>query len=52
MCVSYKQMFDKGSIGRFFSKDFGNKLIGGAKGLARVLDEPVVQAGLSAVAPE
>ena len=45
-------MFDKGSISRFFSKDLGSKLIGGAKGLARVLDEPVVQAGLSSIAPE
>ena len=44
-------MFDKNSVGRFFSKDIGYKLLGAGKGLARVLDEPVVHAGLSAVAP-
>ena len=44
-------MFDKGSVSRFFSKDLGHKLLGGAKGLARVLDEPVVHAGISALAP-
>ena len=45
-------MFPKGCISNFFNKDLGHKLIGGAKGLARVLDEPVVQAGIGAIAPE
>ena len=45
-------MFTKGSVSHFFSKDLGSKLIGGAKGLARVLDEPVVQSGISAAHPE
>ena len=35
----------------FFGKNLSNKLIGGIKGLATVLDEPVVQGGLSLISP-
>ena len=45
-------MFDKSSVSRFFSKDLGHKILGASKGLAKILDEPVVQAGLGVVAPE
>ena len=45
-------MFDKSSVSRFFSKDLGHKILGASKGLARVLDEPVIQAGISSLAPE
>ena len=45
-------MFGKNTFSGFLGKGFGNKLIGAGKGLARVLDEPLVQAGISAIAPE
>ena len=45
-------MFDKHSVSRFFTKDIGHKILGASKGLARVLDEPVIQAGIGALAPE
>ena len=45
-------MFYKHSVSRFFSKDLGHKILGASKGLARVLDEPVIQAGISGLAPE
>ena len=47
-------LFDKGSsFNSFFSKGgFGDKLLGGIKGAANILDEPLVQAGITAFAPE
>jgi hypothetical protein len=46
-------MFGKNTFSGFLGKGgFGDKLIGAGKGLARVLDEPIVQAGISAFAPE
>ena len=45
-------MFGKNTFSGFLGKGFGNKLIGAGKGLAKVLDEPLVQAGISAIAPE
>lgn len=35
----------------FFGKNLSHKLIGGVKGLATVLDEPIVQSGLSLISP-
>jgi len=35
-----------------FSKDNTNKLIGAGKGIARFLDNDLVNAGVTAVAPE
>jgi hypothetical protein len=45
-------MFGKNTFSGFLGKGLGNKLIGAGKGLARVLDEPIVHAGISALAPE
>jgi len=45
-------MFGKNNFSGFLGKGLGDKLIGAGKGLARVLDEPIVQAGISAYAPE
>ena len=45
-------MFDKHSVSRFFSKDLGHKILGASKGLARVLDEPLIQSGIGALSPE
>lgn len=45
-------MFGKNNFSGFLGKGFGSKLIGGAKGLARLVDEPIVQAGISALSPE
>ena len=45
-------MFDKSSFSSFFNKDLGDRLLGGVKGVARILDEPVIQAGITAFAPE
>ena len=35
-----------------FGKGVGQRLIGGSKALARLLDEPIVHAGISALSPE
>ena len=45
-------MFGKNNFSGFLGKGLGQKLIGGAKTLAHVLDEPIVHAGISAFAPE
>ena len=45
-------MFCKNLHSGFLGKGFGNKLIGAGKGLAGLLDEPIVQAGVSALSPE
>lgn len=46
-------MFGKNNFSGFLGKGgLGQKLIGAGKGLARVLDEPIVQAGISSFAPE
>ena len=34
------------------SKGWGDKLLGAGKGLARILDEPVVQGAISTLIPE
>ena len=45
--------FSKGSnLGKLFSKETGHKLIGGAKGIAKFLDNDLVNAGITALAPE
>ena len=44
--------YSKSNYSGFFTKGFGDKLIGAGKGLASVLDNPLVQAGVSALAPE
>jgi hypothetical protein len=44
--------FSKNNLGRMFSKDNTNKLIGAGKGIARFLDNDLVNAGVTAVAPE
>ena len=45
-------MFGKSQYSAFLNKGNYDKLIGGAKGFASLLDEPIVQAGVSALAPE
>ena len=45
-------MFGKSNFSGFLGKGFHDKLIGGAKGLGHVLDNPMVGAGISALAPE
>jgi hypothetical protein len=44
--------YSKSNYSGFFTKGFGDKLIGAGKGLAGILDNPLVQAGVSAIAPE
>ena len=45
--------FSKGSHNGFGdAKGWGEKLLGGGKGLARILDEPVVQGAISSLIPE
>ena len=44
--------YSKSNYSGFFTKGFGEKLIGAGKGLAGILDSPLVQAGVSALAPE
>lgn len=44
--------FHKTQQSPFFGKNVGNKLIGAGKGLASILSEPLVQAGVSALSPE
>ena len=45
-------MFGKSQFSGFLTKGNYDKLIGGAKGFASLLDEPIVEAGVSAIAPE
>lgn len=46
-------MFFKTHHSPFFGKGgYGDKLLGAAKGAARILDEPVVQSAVSVLAPE
>jgi len=44
--------YSKSNYSGFFGKGFGDKLIGAGKGLAGILDNPLVQAGVTALAPE
>ena len=44
--------YSKSNYSGFFTKGFGDKLIGAGKGLAGILDNPLVQTGISALAPE
>ena len=45
-------IFSKGNLGRLFLKDTGNKLIGASKGIAKFLDNDLVNAGVTALVPE
>lgn len=46
-------MFGKNTFSGFLGKGgIGGKLIGAGKGLAHILNEPIVQAGITAIAPE
>jgi hypothetical protein len=46
-------MYSKDNQVPFFHKgSISQKLLGGVKGLARVLDEPVVQSGIGLISPE
>ena len=45
-------MFPKDFQIPFFGKNLSHKIIGGIKGVATVLDEPVVHGGLSHLSPE
>lgn len=46
-------MFGKNNFSGFLGKgSFGSRIVGAGKALAHVLDEPIVQAGVSAFAPE
>lgn len=44
--------YSKSNYSGFFTKGFGDRLIGAGKGLAGILDNSLVQAGVSALAPE
>ena len=45
-------MYSKTVSQPFFNKGVGQKIIGGIKGVASLLDEPIVQTGVSMFAPE
>ena len=45
-------MYSKTVSQRFFNKGVGQKNLGGIKGAASLLDEPIVQTGISMFAPE
>ena len=45
-------MFGKSLHIPFFKKGFGQKLLGGVKGLARLADNPITQGVIGLVAPE
>ena len=45
-------MYSKTVSQPFFNKGVGQKIIGGIKGFASILDEPIVQTGISMFAPE
>ena len=45
-------MFLKGNQAPYFSKGFGQQLIGAGKQVAGILDNPLVQAGVGVLAPE
>ena len=45
-------MFGKNTHSGFFNKGFGEKIIGAGKGLAGILDNPIVGAGITALSPE
>lgn len=45
-------MFGKNMWSGFLGKGSGDKLIGAAKGVARLLDEPIVQGAISSAFPE
>jgi hypothetical protein len=45
-------VFSKNNRSSFFSKGNYEKLIGASKGIASVLDNGLVQAGITALAPE
>ena len=45
-------MYSKTVSQPFFNKGVGQKILGGIKGAASLLDEPIVQSGISMFAPE
>ena len=45
-------MYSKTVSQPFFNKGVGQKILGGIKGIASVLDEPIVQTGISMFSPE
>ena len=46
-------LFSKGSnLGKLFSKETGHKLLGASKGIAKFLDNDLVNMGVTAIAPE
>ena len=45
-------MYDKADHIPYLGKNLSAKLMGGVKGIARVLDEPLVQSGDALIAPE
>ena len=45
-------MFGKNTYSGFFGKGFNEKLIGAGKGLAHLIDNPIVGAGITALSPE
>lgn len=44
-------MFGKNTFSGFLGKGLNEKLIGAGKGLARVLDEPIVHSIVSSISP-
>ena len=45
-------LFSKGNLGKFFSKQTGDKLLGAAKSASKWLDNDLVNMGVTALAPE
>ena len=45
-------LFSKGNLGKQFSKQTGDKLLGAAKSSSKFLDNDLVNMGVTALAPE
>ena len=45
-------LFSKGNLGKLFSKQTGDKLLGAAKSASKFLDNDLVNMGVTALAPE
>ncbi len=45
-------LFSKGNLGKLFSKQTGDKLLGAAKSASKVFDNDLVNMSVTALAPE
>jgi hypothetical protein len=45
-------LFSKGNLGKLFSKQTGDKLLGAAKSASKFFDNDLVNMGVTALAPE